>query len=333
MPENTDLLLVPLPKEDLALSASDLEKLSQLFLAALAKRVEARELSTATLDAYRRGIGKFIAWKSRKDSRPAKPGDSGQDEFTLWKIDLFEQKLQPATINVWLAGVKALFAWAFAAHYLPYNPAANVRTAKRTHSREHKRENLTAEEVRRLLAMPDSTTAQGKRDLAILSLMLRTGLRGISVHLADVQDLYNKQGQLRLRYQGKGRFEKAESVTITDGIVVKARTALYEWLSVREGPRRGPLFVSLSNRSRNGRLSLRSLHELVMGYIDQAGIPGRKTTHSLRHTAITRAVHDGVPLQRVMNFAGHADPATTMIYFHEEQDARDPVESHIDYSD
>ena len=34
-----------------------------------------------------------------------------------------------------------------------------------------------------------------------------------------------------------------------------------------------------------------------------------------------------------MNFTGQADPATSMIYFHEEQDTVDPVESHLDYSD
>ena len=331
MTPRTDLTLIPKPRRELDLRAGDLEQLARLFQSALETRVEARELSAATAETYRRGIAKYMDWKALQDLHGVRASDLGQDEFTLWKIDLFDQELQPATINVWLAGVKALFAWAASAGYLPYNPAAGVRTAKRVNTREHKRENLSAEEVRRLLALPDPATPQGARDLALLSLMLRTGLRGISVHLADVQDLYTKNGQMRLRYQGKGRFEKSESVTITDGIVVRARSALYDWLAVREGPRRGPLFVSLSNRSRNGRLSMRSIHELVMGYIEQAGIPGRKTTHSLRHTAISRAVHDGVPLQRVMNFAGRADPATTMIYYHEEQDARDPVEAHIDY--
>jgi len=34
-----------------------------------------------------------------------------------------------------------------------------------------------------------------------------------------------------------------------------------------------------------------------------------------------------------MNFAGYADPSTIMIYYHEEQDERDPAESHKNYSD
>ena len=72
---------------------------------------------------------------------------------------------------------------------------------------------------------------------------------------------------------------------------------------------------------------------LVTGYMKEAGVVGRKSTHSLRHTAITKAVSSGQPLERVMTMAGHANPATTMIYYHEENRMKDPVEAHINYDD
>ena len=116
-----------------------------------------------------------------------------------------------------------------------------------------------------------------------------------------------------LNYQGKGGLEKTEKAVIMDDAVVKAETALRGWLAVR-GAVSGPLFVSLSKRSMNKRLSLRALRDLVTGYMKEAGVVGNKSTHSLRHTAITKAVSSGQPLERVMTMAGHANPATTMIY-------------------
>jgi len=178
--------------------------------------------------------------------------------------------------------------------------------------------------------MPDTETRQGVRDLAILAVMLKTALRGISIHRANVEDLQTIQGLLVLNYQGKGRIEKTEKAVIIDDTVVKAETALRDWLAVR-GAVTGPLFVSLSKRSMNKRLSLRALRGLVTGYMKEAGVVGNKSTHSQRHTAITKAVSSGQPLERVMTMAGHANPATTMIYYHEENRMKDPVVAHVKY--
>jgi integrase/recombinase XerD len=196
----------------------------------------------------------------------------------------------------------------------------------------HKRESLTPEESRRLVAMPDTETKQGVRDLAILTVILKTALRGISIHRANVEDLKTLQGLLVLHYQGKGRIEKTEKAVIMDDTVVKAETALRDWLAIR-GAVTGPLFVSLSKRSMNKRLSLRALRGLVTSYMEKAGVVGNKSTHSLRHTAITKAVSSGQPLERVMTMAGHANPATTMIYYQEENRMKDLVEAYINYDD
>jgi integrase/recombinase XerD len=325
-----------LPENDLIeiVTSADIDELLQPFIESLKLRTEAGEISAATATAYERGVRKFLAW-SVENTRNV----STSDAILRWKAALLNEKAHndkpytPATVNAWLAGVKALCAWAVTEHRLPYNPAANSRGAKRQGTTQgHKRENLTGEEVRRLVASPDTGTKQGLRDLAILTVMLKTALRGISIHRADVEDLQTVQGLLVLQYQGKGRLEKMEKAVIMDDAVVKAETALRDWLALR-GAASGPLFVSLSKRSMNKRLSLRALRDLVTGYMEKAGVVGNKSTHSLRHTAITKAVSSGQPLERVMTMAGHANPATTMIYYHEENRMKDPVEAHINYDE
>jgi hypothetical protein len=93
------------------------------------------------------------------------------------------------------------------------------------------------------------------------------------------------------------------------GVVVlvngRVENALYDWLTIR-GDSPGPLFTSLSDRSNGGRLlSLRELGALVKGYFRAAGIRGNKTIHSLRHTAIIKAILGGAPKQQVKSMTRH----------------------------
>ena len=109
-----------------------------------------------------------------------------------------------------------------------------------------------------------------------------------------------------------------------------AELALRDWLSIR-GSDEGALFVSLSNRSNGERLCLRAIRGIVKKYYKLAGIVGNKTTHSLRHTAITKAISAGVPIQKVKGLARHSSIETTMIYFHELDRLEDPAEAYIIY--
>jgi site-specific recombinase XerD len=129
-----------------------------------------------------------------------------------------------------------------------------------------------------------------------------------------------------LYVQGKGHAESDDFVVINE----QAESALAPWLSVR-GEKSGPLFTSLSNRSKDSRLSLRAIRGLVKEYFRLAGVTGNKTTHSLRHTAITKALRSGLSPVRVMSMSRHNDINTLMIYAHDVDRMDDPAENHISY--
>ena len=114
-------------------------------------------------------------------------------------------------------------------------------------------------------------------------------------------------------------------------MIAHAEQALRDCLRVR-GTKPGALFTSLSNRSQGERLSLQALRELVKDYYRLAGVQGNKSTHSLRHTAISKAIAAGVPLHKVSKgLARHASMDTTLIYVHELDRLTDPAEEHITY--
>jgi integrase/recombinase XerD len=291
----------------------------------LTSLVDAGEMSQATANTYQRGAYKFVAWARAAGLSPADPGT-----LRAWKADHLKAGHKSSSINAWLSGVKSLYSWAVETNHLPYNPAANVKGAKRKGTgRRHEREPLTDLEIRRVLDQPTRTTAAGRRDLAILSLMAFTALRTVEIHRAELADLRTNGGRLVLYIQGKGHTE-------TDDFVILAnphtQNAVYDWLAAR-GDQPGPLFTSLSDRSSGGRLSLRSLREMVKQYYRAAGVRGNKTAHSLRHSAITKVLRKSGDLLKAQALARHASAATTGIYLHEINRFDNPAEDYVSYDD
>lgn len=157
--------------------------------------------------------------------------------------------------------------------------------------------------------------------------MLHTAARTIEAHRADVNGLTTEGGKLVLMVQGKGHTEKADMLVL----IGPAENPMRDWLAVR-GKKPGALFTSLSNKSRGERLSRSALREIIKAYFAAAGIQGaNKTTHSLRHTAISAAIRHGAPAEKVRGMSRHASLDTLMIYYHETDRIDDPAERYISY--
>jgi integrase/recombinase XerD len=304
----------------------DITKTVDDWHTALDLMVGSGDISETTSRTYRKGMEKFLAWCELASI-------SGVDSDTLqsWKAALIKGKAKPGAINAWLSGVRSFYRWALAAHRTTYNPAQGVKGARRLGtSKKHKREILTDLEARRTMAQPDVNTDAGLRDRAILFLFLFTAVRTIEVHRAKVEDLHTIGNKMVLDVTGKGSTESDELVVIES---TQAQEALYDWLAVR-GKQPGALFTSLSDRSHGQPLSLQAIRAIVKGYMKSAGVTSeKKTTHSLRHTAITSAIRHGATPMQARAMARHKSLDTTMIYFHETDRLANPAESFISYDD
>jgi integrase/recombinase XerD len=297
----------------------DLASLLAEWDMSLEQRVQAQEISPDTAQGYHRGAEKFLTWLQRRQPNG--------EAIRAWKAELLKVN-KPGSVNQWLAGVKSFFTWLAEQGQIPFNPTQAVKGAKRKTSKKHRRQPLTDAEARAILEQPDTTTPEGCRDRAMLALMLYAAPRTVELYRADFQDLQNQGNQLALMVQGKGRNEKDESIIIHS----TAETAMLEWI-VKRGDAPGPLFTSYSDRSAGGRLSRRAIRDIVKKYFKAAGITNpNKTTHSLRHTAITKALQKtGNDIVKVMGMSRHASPDTLMIYAHENDRAADPAEKYIEY--
>jgi len=306
-------------------SDADVNALFSEWQNVLRKRVGSGEISSTTLTTYVIGMRKFLAWHDAE-----RFGDQVNDDLIRdWKIALRDAGRKPGAINTWLSGVRAFFSWAVGAHHLFYNPSIGVAGAKRSRTSKHKREALTDDEMVRIFEVlrQNSDTPIGKRDRAIIMLMAYTGARTVEVYRADFKGLRTESGNLVLDVQGKGHGEADQILVIWD---TEASSAMRDWVASR-GNFPGPLFVALSHNAKNTRLSLRYIRHLVKRKYRLAGVVGNKTTHSLRHTAITSAIKHGAPVEKTQAMARHANVSTTFIYVHETDRVQNPAEAFIHY--
>ena len=302
-----------------AMMKAELRGFVQPWQDALELRVRAQELKLDTAVTYKRGVMKFLTWLGGKRT--------SADVVRAWKAELLSNKIKPSSVNIWIAGLRSFFGWLAEMGEIAFDPTQAIKGATRKGTRQrHVRESLTDREVVRLLEQPNRETREGVRDYAMLCVMLYTAARGIELHRADIEDLKTMDGSLVLNVQGKGHDEKDDFLVLS----AEAESALRDWLAMRRKSG-GALFTSNSNYSKGKRLSRRAMRGIVKGYIGAAGITGNKTTHSLRHTAITSAIRHAAPIQKVKGMSRHASLDTLMIYYHEVDRLSDPAERYINY--
>src|SRR5467141_2931763 len=123
--------------------------------------------------SYRRSIEDFVSWYC-----PEPRLSFNKTVVTRYRIHLEDKLLAPGTIKVRLAAVRRLAYEAADTGLLSPDLAAGIRRVKGAKKLGIRLGNwLTAEEARTLWQLPDPSTLKGKRDRAILALLLGCGLR------------------------------------------------------------------------------------------------------------------------------------------------------------
>jgi len=283
-----------------------------------------RGQSERTLETYKRGFDRFGHWLIDQDITTPTARD-----LARFRGDL-GGRYAVQSVNVTLSAVRSFYRYLVTAGAIDYSPFEGVPGIKRPKSRRHKRSALTRAEVRAVLDACDPGTVTGIRDLAIIMLMAYCGLRTVEIHRASLDDLGSEGERMVLYVQGKGHTE-ADALAV---IPKDQERVIRSWIVERRrlGDQSKALFISLSPRSKGCRLSTRAIRDIVTGYYKQVGITGNnKTTHSLRHSAITQAIKAGATLMQAQALARHESPETTTGYIHEVNRVGNPAEDLIQY--
>lgn len=229
------------------------------------------------------------------------------------------------TIKNYIIAVKRFFAWTEEAGLYP-NIAKHIKSGRL--SNNFKKDYLTGYQAKQILNHIDRSTVKGKRDYAMLVMMLTMGLRTIEVVRANVEDIHTKGNVTVLYIQGKGHDEKDDLVRMPGHVEL----AIRDYLSCRKSTDPdAPLFASLSNHNNGKHMTTRSIRRIVKTSFINAGFNSpRLTAHSTRHTAATLSLLNGATLQQTQELLRHKNIQTTEIYAHNLDATKNPASSKVD---
>lgn len=166
---------------------------------------------------------------------------------------------------------------------------------------------LSRAQVRQLLSIPDRTSALGRRDYAILLLLIRLGLRANEIVCMTLSDIDWRGRSLAVRGKGGSRSQLPLSPELCAAIADYLR---------RDRPRSMSRRVFLTSFAPyRGFLDGTSVSAIVRRALGQIGVSGSRCgAHVLRHTLATDLLQRGVSLTSIGQILRHQHPDTTRIY-------------------
>ncbi len=221
--------------------------------------------------------------------------------------------LAKSTISRKLSACRSFYRYLMKKQIVEASPPSEVITPKKE---KRLPKFLYYDEMKAVLEAP-ADDLWGRRDKAILEVCYGGGLRVselVSINMTDI----NKNGRF-VSVVGKGSKQRVVPI----GAAAVAAVGVYKETLRREyldgelkfmpdfGPGK-PLFLN----QKGGRLTARSVIDIVNKYVEAAAVKKKISPHALRHSFATHLLENGADLRSVQELLGHENISTTQIYTH-----------------
>lgn len=267
-------------------------------------------LSEHTIKNHKCFFGKFLKWC---EERNVGPHDVTQELIERYQRHIYHYRDPETGVGMTLhsqrvvaVAIRTFFRWMKKRGYLKSNPAADVDIPK-----GEKRlpvNGLTVDEVEKILARPDVTTALGLRDRALMEVLYSTGIRRSELAELTIYDINPQSGVLVVRL-GKGRKDRvlpigARALKWVDQYIIDSRPAL-----ITESDH-GKLFV----QTRGGPMSPKVVGYIVKQHMEACGIKKKGSCHLFRHAMATALLENGAEIKFLQQMLGHEQIQSTQVY-------------------
>ena len=273
---------------------------------ALLEYFAARIRNRNTREAYARAVWQFARWCDRKELTLHRIPSIAIAQY----VEELGDRLAKPSVKQHLAAIRMLFDFLVVRHVLDVNPAAPVRGPKHIVKRG-RTPVLAGHEARQLLDSIDRTTLIGKRDHAIIAVMIYSFARVGALAAMKVED-YRCQGQrawFRLKEKGGKHYD------IPAHTEARASVQAYLLASMPHEGTRTPLFRTIrGGRFTENRMDRREVLAMIKRRALAAGLSPATCCHSFRATGITQYLLAGGTLEKAQQIAGHESPKTTKLY-------------------
>jgi integrase/recombinase XerC len=266
-----------------------------------------KNASDHTIKSYREDLFDLSDFLAQRLGEPVDPDRVGPQDLRTYVATLHEAGYARTSIARKLASLRSFYRYAQRQGFASSNPAKPLRNPRQARTLPHV---LSDQEVARLLSTPTGQQPLALRDRAILETMYSAGLRVSEVVGLNDRDLDLVSGTVRVRGKGKKERLGALGSYAVEALERYLAKRIREEQSGRSSE--GPLFV---NRY-GSRLSVRSVARMLDKHILKAGLDGRTTPHTLRHSFATHLLDRGADIRSVQELLGHKNLVTTQIYTH-----------------
>ncbi len=262
-----------------------------------------RGLSENTLSAYRSDLMHAARWLNGQGRELLSAGRGNLLEYMHRRT---ESGARPRSTARLLSSLRRFFRYLVREGRLDEDPSARIDAPRLGRGLP---KSLTEAEVEGLLLAPDTESARGLRDRAMLEVLYASGLRVSELVALEMAQINLQQGLVQVL--GKGGKER---------LVPLGEEAL-AWVErfVRHGRPRlvADAAATALFPTRRGRgMTRQAFWQLIKRYALQAGIGKSLSPHTLRHAFATHLLNNGADLRVVQLLLGHSSLSTTQIYTH-----------------
>lgn len=269
--------------------------------------------------AYGKALDEFQRWCAENSG-------SSFNKATVqrYKAHLESRELAPSSINVHLTAVRSLAREAADNGLIDAQVAGAIGRVKGAKRHGVRTGNwLTQGQAEEMLALPDPGTLAGKRNRAILAVLIGCGVRRDELASLTVEHMQQRDARWALvDLIGKGK--RVRTVPMPSW----AKVACDDWTAAA-GICSGPLFRRIIRERRIGpkTLSPESIYDVVRGYGRQIGV--ELAPHDLRRSFAKLAHRGNAALEQIQLALGHSSIQTTERYLGVKQDLVDAPCDHL----
>ena len=275
-----------------------------------------RGLAKNSLAAYRRDLNRYEAYCDSLGIQDPKQVSSQTVADFLVAVRLGQDgqaALAPTSAGRCVIAVRGFHAFLAREGITPNDPS---RTVKPPAATKRLPKALPFSEIERLLAAVGADSSSDLsvlmlRDRALLELLYGTGARIselMDLHVDDVAQLSPQMPILRLHGKGdKDRLVPVGKVALAalEAYLVRSRPVI-----AAGGVGQSALFLN----ARGGKLSRQSAWAILQTAAKKAGLDGKISPHTMRHSFATHLLENGADVRVVQELLGHASVTTTQVY-------------------
>ncbi len=258
-----------------------------------------KSYSPNTVAAYRNDLTQMVTFITAEQAKGII--ESYDELMKSYLLKLREKRYSVATTARKVASAKSFFKFMVDSGRIRKNPTQNLPSP---HISRHSISFLSASEYQKLLAEPTKlSTPEAKRDVVMLELLYATGLRISELVALNVKNIDIKQCCVHIDSRRQVPFDHRLSL-ILDNFRRNAR------LDLLYDETEEALFL---NR-RGKRLTRQGFWQIIKSYASRAGLTGKVTPQTLRHSFARRKLQSGTELRQLQQLLGHAYISSTRVY-------------------